>query len=284
MKNLTKKSKMIIVVSACVSILLIITVVALLIATYHNGNLNSSSIFLILSIIVLAIVSLAIVIIVRLKRSKYTKQFNKEYYEVFETVQDAMKNSNLTKMETSEVMNDITSMLFHAQMEGRIVSDVVGDDVDIFVQKVKDSFGNRNSILFSIMNGVLYLVYVLALMQSVIFLVRSNTSSFFNIEMSISIVPYMVILSFFIIPFMRYYISKQKVGWAILIPIGLVVIYFGTHELFHYLDLNVEWIYNYLNGDFVFISSYLMLFIYLGLVVICLLLKWYLRYRSIKNL
>ena len=284
MNKLTKKSKLIITFSAGISVLLILTIIALLITKNNNSSLNPMNILLISIIVVLAIVSLAVVIIVRLKKSKYVDKLNIEYYEVFETIQDAMKNSNLTKMEAGEVMNDITSMLFHAQMEKRSVNEVVGEDINNFIEKIKNSFGYRSSIVFSAINGVLYLIYILALMQTVIFLVRPDPGSFFNIEVSISILPYMAILAFFVLPFMRYNISKQKMGMVFFIPIALVVLYYGAHELFHYLDLNIQWIDNYLNGDFVFITSYVILFIYAAIVVICLFAKWIIRNRSIKKL
>ncbi len=284
MNNLTKRSKMIIIIAACISFLLIITTTLLFIATNKSGNFNPSNNMLILTIILLAILSLVIVIVVRLRRNEYTKMFNKDYYKVYETMQDTMKNSNLTKMEKMEVISDITSMLYHAQMQKKDVKDVIGDDVNGFMERVKNSFGYRSSILFAVINGIIYLIFILTLMQGVNFLALEKGASFFNVEMSTSILPYMILISFFVLPLFRHFVAKQKISWAVFVPAVLITAYIGFHELFYRIDHNIVWIEKYLSGNFVFISSYAVVIIWACVVAICLLAKWYIRKRSIKKL
>jgi DNA-binding ferritin-like protein (Dps family)/drug/metabolite transporter superfamily protein YnfA len=235
-------------------------------------------------ICILAIASFAAVIVVRLKRNEYTKEFNKEYYEVYEAVQDGLKNSNLTRFESKEVQNDILSMLYHAQKDGRKAQDVIGEDTQEFIKKVEQSYGYRNSILFAALNGVLYLAFVLSLMQFTVYIMRSDGVPFFETLMSVSILPYMVLLSFIVIPIMRRLIAKQKIGRSFAAAGGLVVIYFAAHEIFYRVNHNIKWIESYLNGEFVFISSYIML---AAVVVICAVsagFKIYLKQRSLKRM
>ncbi|MCK5129586.1 MAG: DUF1048 domain-containing protein [Clostridiales bacterium] len=284
MNNLTKKSKMIIVFSAIISTMLIITIAVLYTMMSKNNTINKESMILIPLIVIIALIAFVVVIYNRKKRNEYTKDLNPEYFEVYENIQDAMKNSNLTKIERKEVLSDITSMLYHAQVEGRDVHEVVGNDIECYTQKVKASFGYRNSILFYLLNGALYLIMILGLLQVINFLSHEEVTHFFDAQMGISIIPYMVVLAFLIVPLTRHSMAKQKLGWTFLTPIIFVIVYIAFHEILQYLDLDVYWINQYLNGDVGFITSYGWLALYVGIAVACLMLKWYLRKRSLKNL
>lgn len=282
MNNITKRSRVKIIASAIVSLTLIALIVLLLISSKENSS--KTAMLAIIIICGLAIASLVIVIVSRLKRNEYTKTFSKEYYEAFEAVQDGLKNSNLTKFEAKEVISDVTSMLYHAQKEGRDINDVVGLDTLEFVKKIEASFGKRNSVIYAVLNGIMYLAFVLVLMQFAVFTMRDDSIPFFETQISVSIVPYMILLSFVVIPIMRKYIAKQKIGMSFAVVGALVVLYFAAHEMFYRIDHSIKWIDRYLNGEFVFLSSYTVLAIVAVIFMLCFGLKLYLRQQSIKKL
>ncbi len=281
MNNVTKRSKIKIAVSAAISVLLIATII-LFIAV---ANENSSKLAVIAVIIcALAVISLIIVIVARLRRNEYTKTFTEEYYEVFEAVRDGINGSNLTKSEKQEVIGDITSMLYHAQKTNRNVTDVVGEDTHRFVKKIEESYGSKNSVLYALLNGFIYLAFVLCVMQTAVFFMREDGVPFFKTLMSVSILPYMMLLSFIVIPVMRNFIAKQKIGRAVAAVGILVLLYIAAHEVLYRINHNIKWLENYLNGEFVFLSSYVMVGIVLGICAVCFATKMYLRRRSIKNI
>ena len=284
MNKLTNKSKRLVAVSAVISALLIITAVVWYIAAGGGDDSGRGGIFILLAIAVIAVAATAVLIYTRLKRNEYTKSFSREYFEVYEAVQDAAGNSNMTVSERKEVLSDVAEMLYYAQREGRSAEEVIGGDAQGFVDKVKEAFGYRNGAVFYLINGLMYLIMLLSLLQAVNFWAHEEVISFFDAKMGISIIPYMVALSFLIVPLMRRSISQKKMGWTFLIPVIFVVLYIASHEILYRIDTDSAWIKSYLDGEAGFIKSWWHLVAYSVMEGLGFFAKWYLRKRSVKKL
>ena len=214
MSKITNKSKKLIIISTVISALLIITAIV----WYAASGVDSQGrgfVFIFLAIVLLAVLATAVLIYSRLKRTEYTKELSQEYFEAYESVQDAVGSSNLTISERKEVLSDVAGMLYYAQTENRSAKDVVGDDALAFVEKVKHSFGYRNSAAFFIIDALIYLIMIMCLLQVVNFFAHEQAETFFEATIGISIIPYMVALSFLVVPLMRRSIARKKRGWTL---------------------------------------------------------------------
>lgn len=284
MNKLTKKSKTLIIVTSVISALLIITAAVWYIAAGGTGAQGRGGMFILLIIVLIAVIATAGLIYARLKRNEYTKELNPEYFEAYEAVQDSVSNSNLTISERKEVLSDVTGMLYYAQKEGRSAKEAIGDDIEGFVDKVKASFGYRNGAVFYIINGLMYLIMILSLTQAVNFYMHEEVKNFFDAKMGISIIPYMVALSFLVVPLMRRSIAKMKMGWAFFIPLIFVVVYIGLNEILYRTNPDIAWIDAYLNGEAGFITSWWALAAYAAAEGLGFLAKWFMRKKSLKKL
>ena len=284
MGRLTKKSKILITVSSAISALLIATMILWYVSAGRNNAQPKGSAPVFLAIVLIAVISTAVVIYIRMRRKGYTKELSKEYFEAYEAVQDSVANSNLTISERKEVISDVAGMLYFAQKEGRALQDVVGEDTEEFVEKVKHSFGYRNGALFYFINGLMYLIMMLGLVQAVNFFAHEQAKTFFDAKMGISMFFYLAVLSFLVVPLVRRSMTKKKFGWTFVIPFIFVAIYIVLTETLHRIDIDAAWIDAYLNGEAGFITSWWWLTAFAALIGLGFIAKWLIRKRSIKKL
>ena len=86
------------------------------------------------------------------------------------------------------------------------------------------------------------------------------------------------------IPLKRYLISKQKKVWFVAALIGIVAVYIGANELLHKFGMNIPWVQTYFEKEINFIGSWVILTVLVTVVALSWFIKWYIRFRSIKNL
>lgn len=284
MNNLTKNSKKLITISVIVSLLVIISFIVLYSIANKQGNISDGTPITMIIIILLALLSVTFMIFSRFKRTKYTKLLNKNFYEAYESFAEALQDSNLSLTEKKEVLLDVSGILLEAQQNGRTVSNVVGSDMDAFVNKVIQSFGYRNGFIFGILTGILYVMYMLLIIQTATYFIRDNGISYFNTTVGISILPYIVAISMFALPFSQRFAARKKYIKMILIPAIVLAIYITTHELLHKFGENISWINTYLDGETLLIKSWLIVTIWVVVIGSVLIAKELLRRRSIRNL
>ena len=284
MSKITNKSKTLIIVSSVISALLIIIAVVWYVAAGAGGVQKTGGMFILLAIVLMAVIATAALIYARLKRNEYTKEMSPEYFEAYEAVQDSLNSSNLTISERKEVLSDVAGMLYFAQKDGRALQNVVGEDTETFVVKVKQSFGYRNGVFFTLINGVMYLIMLLSLLQAVNFFAHEEVKTFFDTKMVIYMFFYMVMLSFLIMPLLRWSIAKRKFGWTFGIPFIFAVLHIALQETLRRIDINAAWIESYMHGEVGFITSWLRLAIYVCVIAMGFAAKWWIRRRSLKKL
>jgi hypothetical protein len=195
----------------------------------------------------------------------------------------ALENSSLSIFERREILLDISELLLKAQQEGRSVDSVIEKDVHGFVDRIKLSYGYRNSIIFNILIGIQYFIYALVIVQGAVYLMRS-TDTFFETTIGLMILPEMFILSFLLIPLLRYFISHQKILWFILTLLGFVFLFLGSTVLLRRFGGDISWVQTYLDKEINIISSWLIIIILAIIMVSIWLIKWFIRKWSIKKI
>jgi|GEM_PF-2810902 len=281
MRPIKKQSKKIVMFSAVLFGLLTIAAAAMLIF-WPKSEQGEAYLWILIVIIILGLVSLGILIILNVRRGKYAALLQDDYYKMYERIAAALQNSALSIFERREVLLDIADLLLQAQQKNRPINTVIGN-VDDFVKGIKTSFGYRNNIIFNLLSGIQNVTYGLIAVQVVLYLIR-GTDSFFNTTIGLMIIPYVAFVSFLLIPLKRYLISKQKKVWFVAALIGIVAVYIGANELLHKFGMNIPWVQTYFEKEINFIGSWVILTVLVTVVALSWFIKWYIRFRSIKNL
>jgi hypothetical protein len=252
---------------------------------FWPGSGASNPLPLVLLIIILfALITASAVIIFLLARRKKSSYLKNSYFEIYEKIANSIENSNLSIFEQREVLMDISDLLFQAQENNRPISSVIeNDDLGSFIEKIKLSYGYRNSIAFNLLSGIQNFIFVLTIIQLAVFLMR-GLDSFFETTIGLSILPGMFLLAFVVLPITRYFISRQKILWFIISIFIFIAIAFGLNMLLRNFGISFSWVQVYFEKEIPFISSWPIAVILVMVMVICWFLKWLLRHRSVQKM
>lgn len=282
MISLTRQSKKIVIFSSILIGLLIISSIIVFVFWPNNRQENSLS-WILTVIIIFALISAVLMVILIVKRRRYSSFLRNDYYEVYERIVAALENSTLSIFERREILLDISELLLQAQEKKRQVNSVIENNIEDFIERIKLSYGYRNGIVFNILSGIQNLLFVLTIVQVAIYLLR-NTDSFFETTMGLMILPYMFLLSFLLLPLLKYLISRQKIIWFIIALIGLVSLFLGSNELLRRFGSDIAWVQTYFEKEITFISSWFIVIIIILVMVSSWCAKWYMRRQSIKKM
>lgn len=282
MISLTRQSKKIVIFSSILIGLLIISSIIMFVFWLNNRSGNSL-LWILIVIIFFALISAVLMIILIAKRRGYSSFLRNDYYEVYERIAAALENSTLSIFERKEILLDISELLLQAQEKKRPVNSVIENNIEDFIERIKLSYGYRNGIVFNILSGIQNLLFVLTIVQAAIYLIR-NTNSFFEVTMGLMMLPYMFLLSFLLLPLLKYLISRQKIIWFIIALVGLVSLFLGSNELLRRFGSNIAWVQTYFEKEITFISSWFIVIILILVMVLSWLAKWFMRRQSIKKM
>ncbi|MFA5015652.1 MAG: hypothetical protein WC549_08955 [Actinomycetota bacterium] len=282
MISLTRQSKKIVIFSSILIGLLIISSIIMFVFWLNNRSGNSL-LWILIVIIFFALISAVLMIILIVKRRGYSSFLRNDYYEVYERIAAALENSTLSIFERKEILLDISELLLQAQEKKRPVNSVIENNIEDFIERIKLSYGYRNGIVFNILSGIQNLLFVLTIVQAAIYLIR-NTNSFFEVTMGLMMLPYMFLLSFLLLPLLKYLISRQKIIWFIIALVGLVSLFLGSNELLRRFGSNIAWVQTYFEKEITFISSWFIVIILILVMVLSWLAKWFMRRQSIKKM
>ena len=282
MKEVKKQSRKLVIFSAVIIGLLAVAAAAILIFWPESGQGDSFP-WILIAIIVLGLLSLGILIVLNVRRSKYAALLQDDYYKMYESISAALQNSTLSIFERRDVLLDISDLLLQAQQDNRPINTVIGN-VDDFIKGINTSFGYRSNIVFSLISGIQNTIYVLTVVQIAIYFMR-GTDSFFSTTIGLMIIPHIVFVSFLMKPLMQSLVSKQRKVWFFAAAlIGIVAIYIGTSEILHRFGMDIPWVQTYFEREIPFINSWIILTVLIIIMALSWFIKWFIRFRSIKNL
>jgi hypothetical protein len=282
MKEVKGQSRKLVIFSAVMIGLLVVAVASILIFWPESGQ-GGPFPWILIAIIILGLLSLGIFIILNVRRSKYAALLQDDYYKMYESISAALQNSTLSIFERRDVLMDISDLLLQAQQNNRPINTVIGN-VDDFIKGIKTSFGYRSNIVFNLLSGIQNTIFVLVIVQIAIYFMR-GTDSFFNTTIGLMILPYIVLLSFLIMPLMRYLVSRQRKVWLAAALIGVpAVVYISVNEILHRFGMDIPWVQTYFEREIPFINSWIILAVLVIITALSWFIKWFIRFRSIKNL
>ena len=282
MKKMTKQSRWIIYTSLFVSGAVVFTTLLYFFGAKDTSETNIT--WILFAIIAVAVVSAFIVYYTRKKIGTRAKLLNEDFFIAYEGISDSMEGSVLSYYEKKETLKDILGLFIDAQNSGRTADQVTGGDLNMFVKKVQDSFGYRNHFIFTLLTGLEYAIMYLFMVQIYEWVRGSERLGFFESKPGYSMMLFLLPIAFIGIPLMRYFIRKQKMIWAI----GILVVMFGINVAFMEITyanfMHIDWIRGIHEDVFSYVPGWGFLALWIGLLVVSLGTKWFIRKRSIEKL
>lgn len=280
MNKLTKQSRYLLYATIFLSGLVIFTTLLLMVATKKNGG--ELNIAIIAGIFILAVGAVGILFYARKKMAYRAKFLNEEFFTEYEKICDMLQGSVLGFLEKKETQKDLLGLLIDAQNSGRTVSQVTGGDTKEFVDKVQDSFGYRNKFLFLILSGIQFSIMYLFMIQIYVWIKAGG--SFFEGKAGYDMILLLLPVAFIGVPLMRYFIWKQKIIWAFVVPIGILAIDIAFMEITWANFMHINWIDAIHNVEFSYVPNWWFLVLWVSVLAATYGLKWLIRKRSIARL
>lgn len=282
MKKMTKQTRWMIYSALFISGLLILTVIIYLVSS--RGNIGNARIWVAAIIIFIAALSVGIVILARKKIQKTAGLLDKEYFAVYEMIADSFEGSVLGVLERKETLNDILGLFIDAMNSGKTVEQVTGGDINEFIRRVKSSFGYRNGMLFGFLSGCQYAIFYLFFIQIYSWVRDSWNEGFFAASPGYSSLVLLMPIAFIGIPLMRYFIMKQKIFIAMVIPLAIFGLDVAFMEITYAKFMHLDFIYALHENGLSYVPNWGFLILWIAVLFLTYITKWLLRRASIKKL
>ena len=225
-----------------VSMLLILLAV-LIIAL---GPQMNSGLWIIYSIIVLISIAASIMIYTKIKLTeKRISNLPSEYVKVYEDAQELIGLSSMNQTMKKETSDMILEIFEHASQENRDVNEVIGDNLNEYMEEFLSASGGEPSILYWFSySSLLFTGYLLFIkLYKVIRSGGFNMNGFETETLDLGITITYAIISFVFFPLLMITLKKAaKEHWKgiksmvtllpFIIPVGLLVLLMNGNEAF----------------------------------------------------
>jgi len=234
-------------------------------------------------ITLLAVAFTALVVWQRVRRDRYTAGLAPEYSAAYEAVSDRLAVSPLSRVQHREVLSDVLELLYHAQETGRPATDIVGDDVGAFVERVQESHGYRGTLGFHLLGGVQCLSWLLPFLQLVNWVAHPEADSYFDATMGIAMVPFIALVAFVVMPLTQTALARNRIGPLVLFPLGIAVLFILCLEVGHRYGWHLPWVRTFLDGEVAVVGSWGIALLWGAAVAAAAVGKWWLRRRALSR-
>ena len=282
MKKLTARSRWMLYISIFISGLVIFTTILYLINS-QKSPAGSPDIIIFVVIILLAVIAVLVTMISRQRMRNNAKNLNAGFFEAYEEIADKLNGSPMSMMEKKETMSDIMGLFILASKDGRSIEDVIGGNIDEFVDQIQSAFGYRSKALFNFLTGIQYSVLYLFMIQ-LSQLLESPSDGFFNVNIDLSGAFILLPVAFIGVPLMTNFIRKGKFLPAMITPIALLGVFIAIIETLHKHFSHIPWVLRLVEGSANVIPNIFMLLFWILIFILALACKQILRRASIKRL
>jgi hypothetical protein len=159
---------------------------------------------------------------------------------------------------------------------------VVGSNVAAFVENIYAAYGYHGRIGYYLLTGFQYFLFLLLVSQTAIFAMR-GTVPFMDTLVGVQQIPFGIVISFLLIPLMRFAIARQHVLLTVAFPVGFVLLYFAARDVMHRFFEGTPWAEFYFDGEVGFITSWQTLLLWIVLFIAATTGKWLLRRYALNN-
>lgn len=279
---MTKRNKIVLMSSIFLALCVIATVIINLKYTIQNSAINTNSFILIGIIILLSIISVPGVYFLKVRKSKFESMLNNEYFQKYEIIRDAVMNSQLSSINKKEIKEDVLDILISAQKSGKPAKDTVGNP-ETFAREILLAYAKPGRLpVLSIIDGIMYFIFFI--IGSSIFIWFEQTDvSFFKTGIDISMITFLFIISFILIPVTKKLTSTHNY-WMFILPVAFGIVFVLFAEIIRRFFYSNEIIRQFLDGMVIMVPNIFILILYIVLIPIVLFFKSYIRRRLLKTI
>jgi DNA-binding ferritin-like protein (Dps family) len=278
---MTGRSKILLFCSILLAALVIASVLLMYSVSSDVKPEDDRSIYFAAATVFVSILSVVFVYMTKVRKGRYEKMLDKNYFDEYEIIRDAIMNSQLSNNSKKEIKEDILDMLISAQKAGKNVRDVVGDTAS-FVRDILDSFTRplHFAVLGVLDSIIIFTLFVLG--TTVIQWFEQGGGNFFGIGISTGMVTLFVILAFILLPILKKYTPTHS-PWLFMIPIAFGLLFILIAELLREFFYDADAVRSFLDGSVYMISGYAALALFICAVPVFLILKIYVRRRLMQR-
>lgn len=268
---MTKRNKFIVFCSIAIALCLIIGIVRI------SGISGSNSKFLSYSVPIILISLLAVfaVYFSRIRKDKYEKMLNSEYYQKYETIRDIVMNSQLSNDSKKEIKEDILDILISAQKAEKSVDNVVNSPVEFAENIIRSYLRPERIAVLTLLDGIMFSA-IFTLLASCVLWLENVRENFFSTSIDIDVLVVIFFVAFIVIPVSKAFKPNQGIGTYTL-PLIIIITFILLTGIITKVFSGNEFIEQLYNGRVNMIPNIIIFILYLIVVPICIFLKAYIR-------
>ncbi len=270
---MTKRDNFIIFCSIAIASCLIIGIVCI------SGINGSNSKFLSYSVPIILISLLAVLAACfsRIRKSKYERILNNEYYQKYEAIRDIIMNSQLSNNSKKEIKEDILDILISAQKAEKSVDNVVNSPVEFAENIIKSYLRPERISVLTLLDGIMFSIIFILLTNCVLWF-ENVKENFFSTSIDIDVLVVIFFVAFIVIPVSKSFKSKsnQSIGTYIL-PLIITITFILLLGIITKVFSGNEFIEQFYSSRVNIIPNIIIFIVYIIMVPTCIFLKAYVR-------
>ncbi|MCE5176085.1 MAG: hypothetical protein ABFD23_04020 [Caldisericales bacterium] len=270
---MTKRDNFIIFCSIAIASCLIIGIVCI------SGINGSNSKFLSYSVPIILISLLAVLAVCfsRIRKSKYERILNNEYYQKYEAIRDIIMNSQLSNNSKKEIKEDILDILISAQKAEKSVDNVVNSPVEFAENIIKSYLRPERISVLTLLDGIMFSIIFILLTNCVLWF-ENVKENFFSTSIDIDVLVVIFFVAFIVIPVSKSFKSKsnQSIGTYIL-PLIITITFILLLGIITKVFSGNEFIEQFYSSRVNIIPNIIIFIVYIIMVPTCIFLKAYVR-------
>jgi DNA-binding ferritin-like protein (Dps family) len=268
---MTTRNKVLILSSLLLAILVIASVILWRVSAGNQDSAGTIPIFLLITIVAISVLSVFVVYFLKIKKRKFEKNLNKEYYERYEIIKDAIVNSQLPAPTRKDIIEDVLDLLLTAQNSGKSINAVV-ENTDVFVKNIIQSYAQPFRLgILSIFDSLI--AFVLMVVGASTFMWLEQTSqSFFSIKVDFGMVIFFGLVAFLLFPVTKT-VSGTRNPWIFIVPVAGGILFVLLSEVLRAFFYDINAVQYFLDGSVRMIPNVWVLAIYLLVIPMMLMIK-----------
>ena len=268
---MTTRNKVLILSSLLLAILVIASVILWRVSAGNQDGAGTIPIFLLITIVAISVLSVFVVYFLKIKKRKFEKNLNKEYYERYEIIKDAIVNSQLPAPTRKDIIEDVLDLLLTAQNSGKSINAVV-ENTDVFVKNIIQSYAQPFRLgILSIFDSLI--TFVLMVVGASTFMWLEQTSqSFFSIKVDFGMVIFFGLVAFLLFPVTKT-VSGTRNPWIFIVPVAGGILFVLLSEVLRAFFYDINAVQYFLDGSVRMIPNVWVLAIYLLVIPMMLMIK-----------
>ncbi|MCK5764323.1 MAG: hypothetical protein KAH05_09400 [Clostridiales bacterium] len=275
---MTRKSKTKILVFVLIGILLIFSISIYLDIILKNDTMTTPMWVVAIVLIVLATV-VVIMTVKRIAKTGYEKNLKGEYLELYEDACEYLEISNISKNSKREIKEEILDVVLNSQEIKRNPEEIFGNDFGKAMEGWVISYGGSNKKIALLIDGAMfYFIFLLAL--HMLNYIENMNIDFFDARIDNSILIYIGILAFIVMPIARINAQKRKYFYYIGVIVLFVSVYIGFSEITHRYFSHTPFSKWYSMGTTNVIASLPMLLLIISAIISLLVIKKLVRKKN----